>query len=162
MMNRRYTLSTIAGAFAAVFLSGKSAQAQFTEQEVRNGSDVVATGDVNISQSASGTQGVWIDGQLVTEDGIYETSTGQVVVNNGRVVATGDVNISQSASSSQVVRAEVVPEYDGQEASHCLPGAVMANPNTGQLFYQREDCCWYAACANKCQQRIGCEGDYCG
>jgi hypothetical protein len=125
----------------------------------------VATGDVNLSQSASGSQqatfGVIVDGEVVTEDGVYQTQTGQVVVNDGRVVATGDVNVSQSASASQTVSSTVVyPSRDGEPADYCSPGAVIANPTTGQIFYQRDDCCWYAACANQC--RSGCEGDYCG
>jgi hypothetical protein len=160
-MNRKSALSVMAGAIGAAFFGTKSAKAQFTEQEIRNGADVVATGDVNISQSASGSQGVYIDGQLVTEDGIYSTSTGQVVVNNGRVVATGDVNVSQSASGTQTVVTRVFPTGDGEPARVCEPGAVIANPSTGQVFYQRDDCCWYAACANGCKKR-GCEGDYCG
>lgn len=157
-LTRRQSLFAAIGGLFAV--TPQLAKAQFTEQEVRNNSDVVATGDVNVSQSASGVQGVYIDGQLVTEDGIYPTSTGQVVVNEGRVVATGDVNVSQSASGSQTVVTRVFPTSNGEPARTCDPGAVIANPETGQLFYQANDCCWYTACADKC--RSGCEGDYCG
>lgn len=156
-INRRYASAAIAGAFAS-FLGGKEAKAQFTEQEVRNGADIVATGDVNLSQSASGTQTVLVDGVPV-DDGIYRTDTGQVVVNEGQVVATGDVNVSQSASASQTVVS--YPTSEGQPAERCQPGAVMANPNTGQLFYQRDDCCWYPACAANCPRK-GCEGNSCG
>lgn len=165
LVDRRKSLSAIAGAVAAGFFVQRGAKAQFTEQEVRNGADIVSTGDVNLSQSASGSQatfGVIVDGELVTEDGIYQSETGQVVVNDGRVVSTGDVNVSQSASASQttVLTGVDYPVEEGDRASYCNPGAVIANPHTGQLFYQREDCCWYVACANKCQ-KTGCEGDYC-
>jgi hypothetical protein len=149
VMASRRSFGAILG-MAAAFLPARTL-AQFTEQEVRNGADIVATGDVNLSQSASGSQGVEIDGVLVTEDGIYQTNTGQVVVNDGRVVATGDVNVSQSASGNQSVTVVRYPVRDGDAAEVCDIGSVIANPHTGQLFYQREDCCWYLACANKCQ-----------
>lgn len=162
LLHRRNFVAGISGLLAALPAVTK---AQFTEQEVRNNADIVATGDVNVSQSASGSQdatfGVYVDGELVTQDGVYQTSTGQVVVNDGRIVATGDVNLSQSASGTQSSTAVVTyPSSDGDRASSCQPGAVIANPTTGQIFYQRDDCCWYAACANRCQG--GCEGDYCG
>jgi hypothetical protein len=137
-------------------------KAQFTEQEVRNGADVVATGDVDINQSASGSQIVDINGTPINGDGIYRTSSGQVVVNDGRVVATGDVSVNQSASASQATSVLISPpEYEGQYSDYCTPGAVMANPQTGQLFYQRDDCCWYVACAVNCK-KSGCEGNNCG
>lgn len=155
----------VAAAIASIFTSRERAAAQYSEQEVRNGADIVSTGDVNLSQSASGSQatfGVYVDGQLVTQDGIYPTSGGgQVVVNNGRIVSTGDVNVSQSASGSQTTSTVVFPDADGEPARECNAGAVIANPRTGQVFYQKTDCCWYAACANGCQKK-GCEGDFCG
>lgn len=164
-VNRRQSLSALAGAVGAVILGTSRAKAQFTEQEVRNGADIVSTGDVNLSQSASGSQeatfGVYVDGELVTQDGIYQSSTGQIVVNDGRIVSTGDVNVSQSASGTQSVSTVVFPTRDGEPADYCDPGAVVGNPNTGQLFYQGYDCCWYAACANRCQQNA-CEGNHCG
>ncbi len=157
IMTRRMSIASLAGLAAA--LPGV-VKAQFTEQEVRNGADVVATGDVDINQSASGSQIVDINGTPINGDGIYQTSSGQVVVNDGRVVATGDVSVNQSASGTQTVSAHY-PTSEGERANRCQPGAVMANPNTGQLFYQRDDCCWYVACAVNCKKQ-GCEGDYCG
>jgi len=142
-------------------MAGNKAGAQFTEQDVRNGLSVTSTGDVNVSQSASGTQGVWIDGSLVTEDGIYPTSTGQVVVNDGRIVSTGDVNVSQSASGNQTVVASLPNRlYDGVPADRCEPGRVIADPH-GVLYFQKDDCCYYQVpCCAK--PKKGCEGDYCG
>lgn len=161
MQSRRIFAAGFVGALAA--LTGNRASAQFTEQEVLQGTDVVSTGDVNISQSASlsadGT--LVINGTPITEDGVYQTNQGQVIVQNGRVVSTGDVNISQSAEGSSTELVEVWPHKDGDRAEVCSPGAVMANPNNGQVFYQGFDCCWYAACANGCKNK-GCEGDYCG
>ena len=162
LLDRRQSLSAMAGAAAAVFFGAKQASAQFTEQEVRNGAAITSTGDVTLNQSASGSQIVDINGTPITGDGIYETSTGQVVVNNGRVVATGDVNVNQSASGTQHVEVDrVFPTADGDPARVCEPGAVIANPDTGQVFYQARDCCWYAACAVNCSKKV-CEGDYCG
>lgn len=162
---RNVVVGSMVGGIAALFSRVERSAAQFTEQEVRNAADIVATGDVNLSQSASGRQSVLVDvnGTPITEDGIYRTEAGQVVVNNGRVVATGDVNVSQSSSGNQSagVHAEAWPHRDGDRAEVCQPGAVMANPNTGQVFYQAFDCCWYAACSAPCQAK-GCEGDICG
>lgn len=164
MESRRTVVAGILGTIAA--FGTNRAKAQFTEQEIRNGADIVSTGDVNLTQSAAGSQeasfGVYVDGELVTQDGVYQSSTGQIVVNNGRVVSTGDVNVTQTATGSQTVSGVVFPSSDGEPADHCQPGAVIANPATGQLFYQRDDCCWYAACANGCKAKKGCEGDYCG
>lgn len=164
MVSRRIFGAGFVGGLAA--LVGRGASAQFTEQEVRNGADIVATGDVNLSQEAAASQeatfGVYIDGELVTEDGVYQSSTGQVVINDGRVVATGDVNVSQTASASQrsVTVVRVFPTEDGDPARTCEPGAVIANPDTGRVYYQRNDCCWYAACANRCEP-TGCQGNGC-
>ena len=163
LMDRRQSLSAMAGAAAAVFFGAKQASAQFTEQEVRNGAAITSTGDVTLNQSASGSQVVDINGTPITGDGVYPTESGQVVVNDGRIVSTGDVSVNQSASGSQHVEVErVFPTADGDPARVCEPGAVIANPDTGQVFYQARDCCWYAACANACKTRKGCEGDFCG
>jgi hypothetical protein len=157
-MSRRSSLSAIVGAVGAVIFGGGNAKAQFTEQEVINAADIVSTGDVELNQSASGSQVVDINGWPITGDGIYS----EVVVNDGRIVSTGDVSVNQSASASQEVEVSY-PEYSGQPAEGaCRPGTVIANPNTGQVFYQGRDCCWYAACANRCQSNRGCEGDICG
>lgn len=158
-LSRRRSLSAIAGAAAAVFFGG-NAKAQFTEQEVRNGAAITSTGDVTLNQSASGTQVVTdVNGVPITGNGIYSTPAGQVIVNDGRIASTGDVSVNQSASS---VSNRVFPANDGEAARVCDPGAVIANPATGQVFYQKDDCCWYAACANACKAKKGCEGDYCG
>jgi hypothetical protein len=158
-MTRRTSLAAIFAGAAAIF--PRRAFAQFTEQEVANGADIVATGNVTLNQTASGEQGVFIDGVLVTEDGVYQTATGQVVVNNGHVVATGDVSVNQTASGNQQVTHVVYPEYDGQAADVCIAGSVMANPKNGQLFYQKEDCCWYIACAYNCADLV-CHNGNCG
>lgn len=151
--NRRNFL-TLLGTMMA--LAPGRAKAQFTEQEVRNGVDVVATGDVEVNQSAEGNQAVDINGTPIHGDGVYQTANGQVVVNDGRIVSTGDVSVNQSASGSQSV-AVVYPEYSGQPATgYCSPGLVLANPNTGQVFYQGNDCCWYVACAKQCKKCIDC------
>lgn len=156
IITRRASLASIAALFASPIV----VKAQFTEQEVRNGADVVSTGDVNVNQSASGSQVVDVNGVPIDGDGIYQTSSGQVVVNDGRIVSTGDVNLNQSASGTQTVTVRGYPEEEGQYADVCTPGLVMANPRTGQLFYQKDDCCWYLACAADCKRR-GCEGDSC-
>ena len=150
--------------FASIMtvLKANPAWAQFTEQEVRNGAQITATGDVVLDQAASGSQTVFIldDGTAVTGDGVYRTATSQTVVNDGQVTSTGDVRVSQSASGDQTVTAlySGYPETSGQPAESCMPGAVMANPYTGQLFYQREDCCWYPACAAECKKCRTCAG----
>jgi hypothetical protein len=148
----------MAGAAAALVFN-RSAKAQFTEQEIVQGTDVVSTGNVDINQVATNNGVLTINGTPITEDGVYETTTGQVIVQNGRVVSTGDVSISQTASNNSETEI-IYPTYDGEQADVCSPGAVIANPDSGQVYYQRRNCCWYAACANKCRE--GCEGDVCG
>jgi len=160
-MNRRQmSYAALLGAVGTV-LGWDRVAAQLTTQEVRNGAQVTATGDVRLEQSASGNQevGVVIDGTVVTEDGIYNTSTGQVVINEGQVTATGDVDVVQSASGNQEVTVSRAV-YDGAPASRCNPGAVMADPH-GVLYFQRDDCCWYLVPCIPCKRK-GCEGDYCG
>lgn len=149
IMSRRTTFSAIFGGLAAAILPSRTL-AQYTEQEVSNGLSVVSTGDVTVDQAASGVQEVDINGTLVSGDGVYQTSTGNVVVNDGRIVATGDVDVSQSASGNQSVAV-----YSGMPASACNPGHVIADPSTGQLFYQGNDCCYYEACAVNCKR---CQG----
>lgn len=152
MITRR---SAIASAWAAI--AAATAQrhtlAQFTEQEVSNGLQVVSTGNVNVDQAASGQQdvGIFVNGVPANEDGVYRTSTGQVVVNDGQIVATGDVNVRQSASGSQTVRTTQL--YDGVRAESCQPGKVIADPDTGQLYYQGRDCCYYLSpcCGGGCK-----------
>jgi hypothetical protein len=158
-MERRTVLSAaILGGIGAI-VHRFGAEAQFTEQEILQGADVVSTGNVEINQSASNEAFLTINGTPITEDGVYQTNQGQVIVQNGRVVSTGDVSINQQASN-QSHNEIVYPEYDGQDVTgYCVPGSVLANPDTGQVFYQGRDCCWYAACANRC--RTGCEGDTC-
>lgn len=149
MITRRFALSSAVAA-AVTTLNRHTTLAQFTEQEVSNGLQVTATGNVNVDQAASGTQGVLVNGYPV-EDGIYRTTTGQVVVNDGQITATGDVNVTQSASGTQTVRQLTV--YDGQPADRCQPGHVIADPNTGLLYYQRNDCCYWLSpcCQSKCK-----------
>ena len=157
VMTSRRTFGAILGMVAAAFPA--RAFAQFTEQEIIQGADVVSTGDVNIEQNGSNNGVLRINGTPITEDGVYQTNQGQVIVQSGRVVSTGDVNIEQSASNSQTTRV-VFPENDGDEADVCSPGSVIANPHTGRVFYQRHDCCWYAACAAGCVEECG--GTDCG
>ena len=154
-MNRRIFGATLAGALSSLGVF-RGASAQFSEQEIRNSAQVVSTGDVNLSQDAAGNQEVYaVNGVPVTGDGVYQTSTGQVIVNDGQVVATGDVNVSQRASGSQTVYAET-ELYSGMPAGTCEPGKVIANPDTGQLFYQGRDCCWWPACAEACKSCKRC------
>lgn len=161
-MTRRASLATLLSAIASIGIGTRGTRAQFTEQEVRNGASVVATGDVELNQSASGTQVVTdVNGVPVNGDGIYQTDSGQVVVNDGRVTATGDVSVNQSASGSQTVQVASLPNvayYDGMPADQCNPGQVIADPTTGQLFYQANDCCYYAACASECKTCKRCNG----
>lgn len=155
MMTRtRFLMSTAASLAALLPIKTK---AQLTTQEVLNELSVVSTGDVNVNQEAAGNQEVFT---ADTPDGIYRTETSQVVVNGGRIVSTGDVDVSQRASGNQEVTV-VYPERGGDKADYCQPGAVIANPNTGQVFYQGFDCCWWPACASDCQ-KAGCEGNRCG
>lgn len=162
LMNRRSSLSLIIAGFASV-VGASRAKAQWTEQQIRNGAQVTATGDVTLNQSASGQQGVYIDGVLQTEDGIYRTSTGQVIMNDGQVTATGDVVLNQSASGNQQVRTEVRQSgmYDGIPAGTCQVGAVIADPD-GILYFQKADCCWYLVPCMPCKEKKQCQGDYCG
>jgi hypothetical protein len=155
MMTRKRFFTTTVAAIAAV-TGARPARAQFTENEVRNGATITATGDVSLDQAASGEQVVDINGSPVDlgQDGVYRTSTGQVVVNDGRIVATGDVRVSQSASGDQTVTAL----YDGVPASQCRLGAVIADPD-GILFYQKQDCCWYRVPC--CAETRQCKGDRC-
>lgn len=150
IMSRRKTFSAIFGGLLATILPSR-VSAQYTEQEVRNGLSVVSTGDVTVDQAASGVQGVEINGTAVNGDGVYQTTSGQVVVNDGRITATGDVDVRQSASGNQSVTL-----YSGMPASTCNPGQVIADPATGQLFYQANDCCYYEACAGNCHR---CQGN---
>lgn len=115
MITRRMFNATSLAALAA--LGTRRASAQFTEQEVSNGLQVVSTGNVTVDQAASGQQSVDIFGRPV-EDGIYRTTTGQVVVNDGQIVATGDVNVSQAASGQQTV----FTAQQGGRRSYCDPG----------------------------------------
>lgn len=157
MITRRFAISsTVAAALAT--LNRHAGFAQFTEQEVSNGLQVTSTGNVNVSQAASGQQdvGVLINGVVETEDGIYRTSTGQVVMNDGQITATGDVNVTQSASGQQTVRTTVL--RDGVRAETCQPGHVIADPDTGQLYYQARDCCYYLS---PCCQQERCKGKGC-
>ena len=156
MMTRMRFLTTTAAAFAAL-VGARPARAQFTEQEVRNGATITATGDVSLDQSASGDQVVDINGAPVdlSQNGVYRSSTGQVVVNDGRITATGDVRVSQSASGVQQVTTSY---YDGVPASQCQVGAVVSDPN-GVLYYQRDDCCWYRVPC--CAETRQCKGDRC-
>jgi hypothetical protein len=140
------------------------AAAQFTTQEVRNGLQVTSTGDVRVDQSASGNQevGVFIDGRVVTEDGIYRDGSTQVVINDGQITSTGDVDVRQAASGTQQVTTVVRRQddwYNGMQADACSPGQVLASPN-GVLFYQRDDCCFYEVPCIPCKQE--CNGDRCG
>jgi hypothetical protein len=159
----RRTLSAIFLGAVGTLLSRGVSEAQFTEQEVRNGASVVSTGDVDINQSASGTQTV--NGTVVSGPGVYETPSGRVVVrNDGSVVSTGDVSINQAASGSQTVSVQRV--YEGMQGQTCSPGHVLADPHTGVLFFQREDCCYYEVpCCWECSDGScddACEGDFCG
>jgi len=158
-MNRRSNLGLILAGFATVIGSDR-VRAQYSEQQVRNGAQITSTGNVNLEQSASGSQNVevMVDGQWVHEDGIYRDGTTQVVINDGQVTSTGDVNVRQSASGDQRVSTTI---YDGSRADRCQVGAVIADPD-GVLYFQKADCCWYRVpcCALKAQK--GCEGDYCG
>src|SRR5690554_3147370 len=131
MFTRRFAISSAVAAALAV-VNRHAASAQHTAQEIRNGVQVVATGNVNVDQAASGSQTVDIFGRPL-EDGIYRTTTGQLVVNDGQIVATGDVNVRQSASGTQTARQLTV--YDGQRADRCQPGHVLADPNTGRIYY---------------------------
>lgn len=152
MITRRMFNATSLAALAA--LGTRRASAQFTEQEVSNGLQVVSTGNVTVDQAASGQQSVDIFGQPL-EDGVYRTTTGQVVVNDGQIVATGDVTVSQAASGQQTVRSTTL--YDGVRAETCQPGKVIADPDTGELYYQGRDCCYYLSPC--CQAR--CKGKGC-
>jgi hypothetical protein len=147
IMSRRNSLAAIFGGAVAAILP-REMSAQFTEQEVRNGLSVVSTGDVDVDQAASGNQVVDVNGVRVEGDGVYQTTTGQVVVNDGQVVATGDVSVNQTAFGNQEVSYDGV--YPGMVADQCLPGHVIADPRTGRVFYQAYDCCYYEACARKC------------
>jgi hypothetical protein len=155
MFTRRFAISSAVAAAVAT-LSRRSTLAQFTEQEVSNGLQVTATGNVHVDQAASGQQdvGVFVNGQPV-DNGIFRTTTGQVVVNDGQITATGDVTVSQSASGTQTVRS--VSLYDGAPADRCDPGHVIADPTTGQLYYQGNDCCYYLSpcCGGRCKGK-GC------
>lgn len=154
MITRRFAIgSTVAAALAII--NRHAASAQYTKQEVSNGLQVVSTGNVNVDQAASGSQSVDIFGQPL-EDGIYRTTTGQMVVNDGQIVATGDVNVRQSASGTQTVRQLTV--YDGQPADRCDPGHVIADPNTGLIYYQANDCCYYLS---PCCQQSRCKSGKC-
>ncbi len=154
-LSRRYAVSGI-GAAVASFLLGSEVKAQFTEQEVLNDASIAATGNVTLTQDAAGSQVVTtINGQTVVP-GIHREGGGiQVVGNDGSVAATGNVNVTQSASATQTVYSSF-PEYAGQPADVCSPGDVLANPDTGQVFFQGRDCCWYPACAAKCQNCETC------
>jgi hypothetical protein len=147
----------------ASFLAPRIAGAQFTEQEVRNGLQVTSTGNVDVEQAASGTQdvGVVINGELVTEDGVYQSGTSQVVLNDGQITSTGDVRVVQSASGTQTAVYSGV-RNGGPVEGECRPGDVIANPDTGQLFYVARDCCYYEVpCCCECEDDA-CEGDFCG
>lgn len=154
LMSRRRSLASFAG-LAAAALSQRGAKAQFTEQEVRNGLQVTSTGDVEVDQAASGQQDVRVvvDGRPITENGVYRTATGQTVVNDGQITSTGNVRVTQSASGDQSVYSAV---YDGMPAESCNPGHVLADPATGQLYFQAQDCCYYPACASECRKCRDC------
>jgi hypothetical protein len=154
------TSALVAG--VATLVGRSRASAQLTTQEVMNSNQITSTGNVNVEQSASGVQGVevFVDGEWVSGDGIYRDGNRQVIVNDNQVTSTGDVNVRQAANGTQQVTTVVrYPERGGDRADVCSPGAVMANPNTGQLFFQANDCCWYVACASDCQKTCQtCEG----
>ena len=168
LMNRRTSLAAITAAGLSLWTNRQVTKAQYTEQQVRNDLQVTSTGNVNVDQAASGNQSVevLVDGQWVHEDGIYRDGATQVVVNDGQITSTGNVNVRQSASGDQrvttVVRHSSTDWYDGMPADKCEPGKVIANPDTGELYYQARDCCYWKACASPCQKKAGCEGDYCG
>ena len=156
-MNRKHFLSITAASLAA--LLPIRSRAQFTEQQISNGLQVTSTGDVDVSQSAAGTQDVVIldDGRRVSEDGVYRTGSSQVVINDGQITSTGDVRVEQAASGQQTVYVETITS--GMKDERCEVGRVIANPDTGQLFYTARDCCFYAACAADCQKTCRtCEG----
>ena len=154
MITRRTSFSVIGAAIAAVW-SQRPANAQFTEQQVRNSSQVVSTGDVNVSQEAAGSQEVVaVNGVPISGDGVYRSNNEQFIVNDNQVVSTGSVNVEQRASGSQTVYTETL--YSGMPAGQCNPGAVLANPDTGQLFFQGRDCCWWPACSDQCKSCKRC------
>lgn len=157
MTTRRAVMGPFVAAIAATVFDRQRVLAQHTAQEVTNGLQVTATGDVRVDQAASGQQdvGIFANGVPITEDGVYRTSSGQLVVNDGQITATGDVTVTQSASGQQTVRHFTV--YDGQRADRCEPGHVLADPNTGLLYYQANDCCYYLSpcCQQKCKGK-GC------
>lgn len=155
LMSRRRSLVLSFAGLGAAILNPSGARAQMTEQEVRNGLQVTSTGDVEVDQAASGQQDVrvTVDGLPVTENGVYRTANGQTVVNDGQITSTGDVRVTQSASGTQSVYTAV---YDGMPAESCNPGHVLADPKTGQLFFQGEDCCYWPACASECRKCRDC------
>lgn len=153
MVSRRLAVGTLLSALFTWITTSKGL-AQFTEQEIKNGTAITATGDVTLTQDAAGSQAVLVNGIPIEGDGIYRTSTGQVVVNDGRITATGDVNVTQRASGQQNVVIERPSR--GGSANVCSPGAVLANPDTGELFYQGNDCCWWPVPQPVC--RKGCGG----
>lgn len=157
---RRAALPFVAAIAATVF-DRERILAQHTAQEVTNGLQVTATGDVRVDQAASGQQGIFVNGIPADQDGVYRTSTGQLVVNDGQITATGDVSVTQSASGTQTVYSEQnLGLYHGAPADRCQPGHVIADPTTGLIYYQRHDCCYYLSpcCA---PQKQGCKGEKC-
>lgn len=155
----RRSISTIfLGAVASLF-TPQVVKAQFTEQEVRNGLQVTSTGDVDVNQSASGSQIVDINGTPINGNGVYQTATGQVVVNDGQITSTGDVSVNQSASGGQEVSGVYSSGMSGDW--ECVPGYVIADPESGQLYYQRDDCCFYKVPCCAVKRPLGCEGDRC-
>lgn len=158
MITRRFAISSAVAA-ALAGLTRRDTLAQYTAQEVSNGLQVTATGDVKVDQAASGQQGIFVNGIPADQDGVYRTSTGQLVVNDGQITATGDVTVTQSASGTQTIQ-QNLGLYNGAPADSCKPGHVIADPTTGILYYQANDCCYYVSrcCASDHQ---GCKSGKC-
>lgn len=143
-LTRRHSFAVLSGLFGAA-LFGKEANAQYG-QSAGNDAQIVTTGNVHLGQDVAAVQSVIVrDG-----NGNIVRGAGQVVSNNGQIVSTGDVWLDQSASASQdIFQGSTVDNVPGV----CRPGAVEANPATGELFYCDSSACWVPvpACRKGCR-----------
>lgn len=116
----------LAGLLAAITTRTSKADGILT---VSNRGQIVSTGDVNVSQGASGQQTIYDE---------YGTAIGQVS-NDLQIVSTGNVNASQAASGNQSVYGS-----GGGGGGSCTPGE-----------YRQQDGC-LIFCSDGCEIKQFC------
>jgi hypothetical protein len=129
--------AALAGAFAVITTRTSKADGILT---VSNRGQIVSTGDVNVSQGASGVQTIY------DERGVAIGA----VSNDLQIVSTGNVNASQAASGNQTVYGR-----GDQGGGSCTPGEY--RQQDGCLIFCTDDCEWAQFCCDKAKKEKCCK-----